>query len=105
MDLTFQEIRLRQNLHNSVDEWEECYKRWIESEFNNLNVQDLVEVTMRIIKNCMQFEKYLPPNNIVPDLKAAAEAFKLKLPVILYLRNPSFRAVCIGKKDEKKIFD
>lgn len=93
MDQTFTEIRLRQNLHNSVEEWEEAYKRWTSMEFNKLVVNELVDLTMKTIKNCTQFEKYLPVNDILPELKKSAEDFKLKLPVIGYLRNNNFRAV------------
>uniref|UniRef100_A0A1B0FG22 AAA+ ATPase domain-containing protein n=1 Tax=Glossina morsitans morsitans TaxID=37546 RepID=A0A1B0FG22_GLOMM len=91
MDMAFSEIRLRQHLHNSAIEWETAYQRWTTSEFNTLSVSELTDLTVKIIKNCMQFEKYLPENNIVPALKAAADEFKLKLPVIGYLRNPNFR--------------
>uniref|UniRef100_A0A1A9V6M7 AAA+ ATPase domain-containing protein n=1 Tax=Glossina austeni TaxID=7395 RepID=A0A1A9V6M7_GLOAU len=91
MDMAFSEIRLRQHLHNSVIEWETAYQRWTTSEFNTLSVSELTDLTVKIIKNCMQFEKYLPDNNIVPALKAAADEFKLKLPIIGYLRNPNFR--------------
>lgn len=93
MDQTFTEIRLRQNLHKSVEEWEDAYKRWHSMEFNKLLVNELVDLTMKTIKNCTQFEKYLPANNILPELKKSAEDFKLKLPIIGYLRNNNFRAV------------
>lgn len=93
IDKTFTEIRLRQNLHNSVEEWEEAYKRWTTLEFNKLVVNELVDLTLKTIKNCTQFEKYLPANNILPELKQEAENFRLKLPVIGYLRNNNFKAV------------
>lgn len=93
MDQTFTEIRMRQQLHSSVEEWEQSYKRWTTAEFNTLIVNELIDLTVKTIKNCMQFEKYLPSNNIVPELKQAAEEFKLKLPVIGYLRNNNFRTV------------
>ncbi|XP_073833430.1 dynein heavy chain at 16F isoform X2 [Musca autumnalis] len=92
MDMAFTEIKLRQSLHSSVAEWEDAYIRWISVEFNQLVVTELVDLTIKTIKNCMQYEKYLPENNIVPELKQAAENFKVKLPVIGYLRNPNFRA-------------
>lgn len=97
MDMAFTEIKLRQSLHNSVQDWEESYYRWIHVDFNTLVVTELVDLTTKTIKNCMQYEKYLPPNNMVPELKQSAEDFKLKLPVIGYLRNPNFRAVRILK--------
>ncbi|XP_075157385.1 dynein heavy chain at 16F [Haematobia irritans] len=92
MDMAFTEIKLRQSLHNTMEEWEENHYRWVHIDFNTLVVNELVDLTIKTIKNCMQYEKYLPPNNIVPELKQSAEEFKSKLPVIGYLRNPNFRA-------------
>lgn len=93
MDNTFQEIRLRTNLWQSLDEWFAALDTWVDTEFNNLNVEDMNNLNMKIIKNCLQFEKYLPPNNIVPKMKNSAEEFRQKLPVIGFLRNPNLKAV------------
>ncbi|XP_032581827.1 dynein heavy chain 6, axonemal [Drosophila sechellia] len=88
----FYDIRMRQNLYRTWSDWEESLAEWIVSDFNTLNVVDMVELNSKTIKNCMQFQKYLPENNIVPVLQKSAEAFKEKLPVIGYLRNPNLRA-------------
>ncbi|XP_043065698.2 dynein axonemal heavy chain 6 [Drosophila bipectinata] len=88
----FYDIRMRQNLYKTQTEWEESLAEWITADFNTLNVNDMVELNAKTIKNCLQFMKYLPENNIVPVLHASAEAFKEKLPVIGYLRNPNLRA-------------
>lgn len=92
----FYDIRMRQNLYRTWSDWEESLAEWIVSDFNTLNVVDMVELNSKTIKNCMQFQKYLPENNIVPVLQKSAEAFKEKLPVIGYLRNPNLRAVSCG---------
>uniref|UniRef100_A0A1I8P355 AAA+ ATPase domain-containing protein n=1 Tax=Stomoxys calcitrans TaxID=35570 RepID=A0A1I8P355_STOCA len=92
MDTAFTEIKLRQSLHTTMEEWEENHYRWVRVDFNNLVVEELVDLTNKTIKNCMQFEKYLPANNMVPELKKEAEDFKLKLPVIGYLSNVNLRA-------------
>ncbi|XP_018800561.1 PREDICTED: dynein heavy chain 6, axonemal [Bactrocera latifrons] len=92
MDNTFQEIRLRTNLWQSLDEWFAALDTWVDTEFNNLNVEDMNNLNMKIIKNCLQFEKYLPSNNIVPKMKNSAEEFRQKLPVIGFLRNPNLKA-------------
>lgn len=93
MDNAITEIRYRQNLWNNMEEWETNLHIWTHSEFNTLNVEDMNNINTKIIKNCLQFEKYLPENNIVPVLRQSAEEFKLKLPVIGYLRNQNFKAV------------
>ncbi|KAH8363782.1 hypothetical protein KR200_006735, partial [Drosophila serrata] len=88
----FYDIRMRQNLYRTWSDWEESLAEWIAADFNTLVVADIVELNSKTIKNCLQFQKYLPENNIVPVLQASAEAFKEKLPVIGYLRNPNLRA-------------
>ncbi|XP_037937177.1 dynein heavy chain 6, axonemal [Teleopsis dalmanni] len=88
---TFQKIRLRQNLWNNWEEWELALEEWYGMEFSSLNVEDMVNLNTKIIKNCMQYEKYLPENEIVPMLRESAEEFKTKLPVLTYLRNPNLK--------------
>lgn len=89
----FYDIRMRQNLYRTLIEWEESLASWLMGDFNNLVVADLIELNAKTIKNCLQFVKYLPENNIVPVLQKSAELFKEKLPVIGYLRNPNLRGV------------
>lgn len=91
MDTTLQEIRLRQNLWSNNEEWETTLALWEETHFHLLNVDEMINLNTKIIKNCTQFEKYLPKNDIVPNLKMSAESFREKLPVIGYLRNANFK--------------
>ncbi|XP_030566728.1 dynein heavy chain 6, axonemal [Drosophila novamexicana] len=92
MDSGFYDIRQRQNLYKTLIDWEEALTSWLVSDFNSLPVADMIELNLKTIKNCMQFQKYLPQNDIVPVLQKSAEDFKEKLPVIGYLRNPNLRA-------------
>lgn len=89
----FYDIRMRQNLYRTLIEWEESLSGWLAGDFNNLVLAELNELNAKTIKNCLQFVKYLPENDIVPVLQKSAEQFKEKLPVIGYLRNPNLRAV------------
>ncbi|EDW82538.1 uncharacterized protein Dwil_GK25078 [Drosophila willistoni] len=92
MDQGFYDIRMRQNLYTTLVDWEQGLSEWHAAEFNNLVVADMIELNAKTIKNCLQFQKYLPENNIVPVLQKSAEDFREKLPVIGYLRNPNLRA-------------
>ncbi|ALC49870.1 Dhc16F [Drosophila busckii] len=92
MDSGFYDIRMRQNLYQTLTDWEESLAAWMAADFNTLPVNDMVDLNAKTIKNCMQFQKYLPENDIVPVLQKSAEEFKEKLPVIGYLRNPNLRA-------------
>lgn len=93
MDEGFYNIRQRQNLYKTLLDWEEALSTWLAADFNTLPVAEMLDLNAKTIKNCLQFQKYLPQNDIVPVLHKSAEDFKEKLPVIGYLRNPNLRAV------------
>ncbi|KAL7743998.1 hypothetical protein ACLKA6_001232 [Drosophila palustris] len=88
----FYDIRMRQNLYKTLIDWEESLASWLAADFNTLVVADMIDLNAKTIKNCLQFQKYLPNNDIVPVLHKSAEEFKEKLPVIGYLRNANLRA-------------
>ncbi|KAH8299235.1 hypothetical protein KR044_006570, partial [Drosophila immigrans] len=92
MSSGFYDIRMRQNLYKTLNDWEDALSSWLSSDFNSLVVADMIELNAKTLKNCLQFQKYLPDNDIVPVLNKSAEDFKEKLPVIGYLRNPNLRA-------------
>jgi len=56
-------------------------------------MEDLNTMTAKILKNCTMLDKNLPSNEIIPKLRASAEQFKEKLPVIGYMRNPALKMV------------
>lgn len=87
------EVKQRQLLWNSVSEWNKCIEDWYAMPFNALNLEDLIAINLKILKNCSMIEKNLPENDIVSMLRVSAESFKEKLPVIGYLRNPTLQIV------------
>lgn len=54
---------------------------WLHSDFNRLNPEDMQQMITRYLKNIAQFEKYFPPNNVVPDLRQKVEEFKSKVTI------------------------
>lgn len=76
-----------------MDEWNNAHTTWHEQLFSTLNVEELTETSMKILKNLTMLEKSLPANNLVPQLRGEVEEFKEKLPVINYLRNPALKTV------------
>lgn len=92
LDIVFNEVRLRQMLWDSILQWKDSVEEWNESPFHKLNMQQIVELNTKILKNCGSLEKNLPKNNIVPKLKMECEEFKEKLPVLLCLRSPDIKA-------------
>lgn len=91
LDIVFNEVRLRQTLWDSILQWKDSVEEWNESPFHKLNMQQIVELNTKILKNCGTLEKNLPKNSIVPKLKMECEEFKEKLPVLLCLRSPDLK--------------
>ncbi|CRK89849.1 CLUMA_CG003435, isoform A [Clunio marinus] len=91
LDIVFQEVRLRQLLWDSIQQWKDCYEEWNEMSFHKLNMQQIVELNTKTLKNCGMLEKNLPKNEIVPRLKNECEEFKEKIPVLQCLRSPDLK--------------
>lgn len=91
LDVVFQEVRLRQMLWDSLQQWKDCYEELIEIPFHKLNIQQVVELNTKILKNCGMLEKNLPKNEIVPRLKADCEEFKEKIPILQCLRSSDLK--------------
>ncbi|XP_076764569.1 dynein heavy chain at 16F [Xylocopa sonorina] len=112
LDQVMNELKLRMLLWESLTSWENAVYEWYSADFDTLDVEEITAFTMRTMKNLIQLERGLPPNNIIPDLRESAELIRNKLPVLGYLRNPDLRGRhwekiedilnYIFKPDEKK---
>lgn len=91
LDIVYQEVRNRMTLWDSIQQWKDCYEDWNETPFHKLNMQQIVELNTKTLKNCGQLEKNLPKNEIVPKLKADCEEFKEKIPVLQCLRSADLK--------------
>lgn len=85
------EIKLKQLLWNSLEEWDQLSKEWSEAKFEDLEPETLNQIVNKYSKNVYQVEKGLPPNNLVPKLKQKVEDMRNKMPTITDLRNPSLK--------------
>lgn len=85
------EIKLKQLLWNSLEEWETMTKEWSSIKFESLEPEQLNQIVNKYGKNVYQVEKGLPPNNLVPKLKQKVEDMRNKMPMITDLRNPSLK--------------
>ncbi|OON20089.1 dynein heavy chain, region 2 [Opisthorchis viverrini] len=91
LDLLVAEIKLKQLLWNSLEDWDEIYEQWLTADFLKLDTDELSATIQKYIKSVTMLEKGLPPNNVVPLLKAKVDGMKSKLPSIMDMRNPTLQ--------------
>ncbi|XP_016084420.1 dynein heavy chain 6, axonemal [Sinocyclocheilus grahami] len=86
------EVKLKQLLWDSLEEWENLENSWLQNKFDELDPELLSRQVNKFAKYVSQLEKGLPKNNVVPCLKENVESMREKLPVITDLRNPCLKA-------------
>ncbi|XP_063775637.1 dynein axonemal heavy chain 6 [Pseudophryne corroboree] len=82
------EIKLKQLLWDSLNDWDVLQAEWMLSKFEDLDPEQLNSLVLKYAKFVSQLEKGLPPNNVVPRLKEKVDSMKEKVPMITDLRNP-----------------
>ncbi|KAK3932091.1 Dynein heavy chain 6, axonemal [Frankliniella fusca] len=92
LDALTSELRVRQLLWDSLEEWKKSNHLWMLSDFSSLDPDDMMQFTNKNLKNVQQMEKLLPENFIVPQFKSEVQDIKEKLPTITSLRNPNLKA-------------
>lgn len=73
------DVSLRSSLWNTKTDLRESVKYWKSLNFNSINVDEMQQVLAKYFKNISQFEKYLPPSNLVKALKKEAEDMRNKV--------------------------
>ena len=91
LEETIGEIKLKELLWNSIDEWDTFFEEWKTSKFEKIEPETLNGIVNKYGKNVYQIEKGLPPNTLLPKLKERVEAMRNKMPVITDLRNQSLK--------------
>jgi dynein heavy chain len=91
LEEAFAEIKLKELLWDSIEEWDVCFDDWKNSKFDKLEPETLNQTVNKYSKNVYQIEKGLPPNNLLPKLKQRVEDMRTKMTTITDLRNPSLR--------------
>ncbi|XP_039271711.2 dynein axonemal heavy chain 6-like [Styela clava] len=82
------ELKLKELLWKSLDEWDDLYEKWLDEDFDQIDPEDLNQYVAKYGKYSHQLEKGLPPNSVVPILKEKVDGMRDKMPVITNLRNP-----------------
>ena len=91
LEETIGEIKLKELLWNSIEEWDVLFDEWKSMAFEKLEPEALNQLVNKYGKNAYQVEKGLPPNLLVPKLKQRVDEMRLKMPMITDLRNPSLK--------------
>ena len=86
------ELKLKQLLWDSVQEWDVMYAKWLEDSLLGLDAEEMNSSVTKFQKYVNQLEKGLPPNTIVPILKTRVDSMKAKMPVIVDLHNREFKS-------------
>lgn len=91
LEETIGEIKLKELLWNSLEEWDKYFEEWKTSRFEKLEPETLNQIVNKYGKNVYQIEKGLPPNNLLPKLKVRVEEMRTKMTTVTNLRNPSLK--------------
>ncbi|KAG9259763.1 dynein heavy chain 6, axonemal, partial [Astyanax mexicanus] len=86
------EVKLKHLLWDALEEWDSLQNDWMQTKFDELDPELLTTQVYKYGEYVSQLEKGLPPNSVVPRLKAGVEFVREKLPVISVLRNPCLKA-------------
>ncbi|XP_035826580.1 dynein heavy chain 6, axonemal [Aplysia californica] len=85
---SYSELKLRDTLWSSIDEFDSIVHDWMEMPFENIDPEEVTMTTLKFLKTAMTLEKGLPPNAVVNMLKTKVDAMKDRLQVITDMRNP-----------------
>lgn len=91
LDDTYSEVKLKQLLWESQKEWKQMHEGWMKMDISSIQPDGMNGQVMKFAKSIHQLEKGLPPNFLVPKLKAKVEEMREKMPVIQDLCNPSLK--------------
>jgi dynein heavy chain len=73
------DVKLRMLLWDSLDVWDKSVSEWYVADFNTLSVEDINAFVLKNVKNIIQIEKGLIPNNILLALKGIKFRLKEKI--------------------------
>ncbi|XP_052368632.1 dynein axonemal heavy chain 6-like [Oncorhynchus keta] len=73
------EVKLKQLLWDSLEEWDALQAGWMECKFEELDPETLSAQVNKYAKCVNQLEKGLPPNSVVPRLKEHVEGMREKV--------------------------
>ncbi|CAF3110570.1 unnamed protein product [Rotaria sp. Silwood2] len=91
LEEVYGELKLKELLWNSLNEWDIMLEEYQTLNFDKLDHEQLTGIVNKYGKYVYQLERGLPPNQSLPILKEKVESLRAKLPTITNLRNPNLR--------------
>jgi dynein heavy chain len=91
LEETLSEIKLKELLWVSIEEWADIVVALKTDRFDSIDPENLSQVLNKYGKYVYQLEKGLPPNSLVPLFKERVDDIKYKYPMITNLRNPALK--------------
>ncbi|KAI9002652.1 dynein heavy chain and region D6 of dynein motor-domain-containing protein [Gaertneriomyces semiglobifer] len=91
LEETKTEVELKRTLWLSIKQWESIATAWKEAPFDSLDTENLNNQIQAYTKIVYNLDKGLPPNDVVPRLKAMVEEYRSMYPTIVDLRNPALK--------------
>ena len=91
LEETHAELKLKHTLWNVQGEFEQLSEDWKDTKLCDINPDSMGGQVTRYSKTTFQLDKGLPPNQIVPQLKAKVSQMKEKMPTITDLCNPNLK--------------
>ncbi|KAI9348792.1 dynein heavy chain and region D6 of dynein motor-domain-containing protein [Zopfochytrium polystomum] len=85
------EVELKRSLWISLRDWDLLESSWKSKPFETLNTEEMNSQIAVYLKTVYNLDKGLPPNDVVPKLKAKVEHFRSLYSTIVDLRNPALK--------------
>ncbi|KAJ3226918.1 Dynein heavy chain 6, axonemal [Clydaea vesicula] len=91
LEETKNELELKRVLWKSLSDWEVITTQWRNASFDTLNTEEINSQISGYLKIVYSLDKGLPPNDVVPKLKAMVDEYKAMYQTIVDLRNPALK--------------
>ncbi|ORY38879.1 hypothetical protein BCR33DRAFT_853838 [Rhizoclosmatium globosum] len=91
LEETMTEVQLKSTLWISLREWSKMANDWRTQPFDSLNIEEISAQIQIYMKTVYTLDKGLPPNDVVPKLKAMVDEFRVWYPTIVDLRNQALK--------------
>ncbi|KAJ3111626.1 Dynein heavy chain 6, axonemal [Phlyctochytrium bullatum] len=91
LDETRLEVDLKRTLWVSLKDWETLTESWKSQPFDLLSTDEVNSQITLYLKTVYTLDKGLPPNEVVPKLKAMVDEYRGMYSTIVDLRNPTLK--------------